>query len=133
MIHPEASHSTHRGIDASIRTINVSDGIRLAIRKAGLQWRPYVLRAYFDTQLLLSESKGKVAHDYRVFWMGHKGSMEARYTTNKGRFSLNFVDKMREVCQRCENFLTTMTVGGQRAGCGGNFEDNPGGIGVFRG
>jgi len=110
LIHPEASHSTHRGIDAFIRTINVSDGIRLAIRKAGLPWRPYVLRAYFDTQLLLSESKGKVAHDYRVFWMGHKGSMEARYTTNKGRLSANFVDDMREAYQRCEVFLTTLPV-----------------------
>ncbi|MDI1495108.1 MAG: hypothetical protein K8823_414 [Cenarchaeum symbiont of Oopsacas minuta] len=35
-------------------------------------WRPYVLRAYFDTQLI-AESKGTIAHDFRVFFMGHQG------------------------------------------------------------
>ena len=91
-----------------IRTINIGDGIRKAIRAAGFRWRPYVLRAYFDTQLLLAESKGKVAHDYRVFWMGHKGSMEARYTTNKGRLPKAMVDDMREAYGRCEPFLSTV-------------------------
>ncbi|MGI0131108.1 MAG: site-specific integrase [Thermoplasmata archaeon] len=89
-----------------IRTVNIGDGIRSAIRRAGFDWRPYVLRAYFDTQLLLAESKGLVAHDYRVFWMGHKGSMEARYTTNKGRLPPNLVDDMREAYRRCEPTLT---------------------------
>jgi hypothetical protein len=106
IIHPEAAQGTRRGANAFIRTTKVSDGMRVAIRRAGFPWRPYVLRAYFDTQLLLSESKGKVAHDYRVFWMGHKGSMEARYTTNKGRLPQSLVDDMREAYQRCEKFLT---------------------------
>ena len=43
-----------------------------------------MLRPYFDAQLLIAESKGKMARDFRVFFMGHKGTMEARYTTNKG-------------------------------------------------
>jgi hypothetical protein len=106
IIQPEAARSTRRGANAFIRTTKVSDGMRVAIRRAGFPWRPYVLRCYFDTQLLLSESKGKVAHDYRVFWMGHKGSMEARYTTNKGRLPQSIVDDMREAYQRCEKFLT---------------------------
>ena len=96
-----------------IRTISVGNGIRRAIRSAGYRWRPYVLRAYFDTQLLLAESKGKVAHDYRVFWMGHKGSMEARYTVNKGRLSPDMVCDMRDAYARCEPFLSTIS-GGQR-------------------
>jgi len=108
IIHADAGHSTLRGGNMFLRTINVSDGIRLALRKAGFPWRPYVLRAYFDTQLLLAESKGKVAHDYRVFWMGHKGSMEARYTTNKGRLPQNLIDDMREAYHRCEPFLSTV-------------------------
>lgn len=77
----------------------------------GLGWvqiRPSFLRAQFDTQLLLAESKGKVAHDYRVFSMGHKGSMEARYTTNKGRLAKAMVDDMREAYGRCEPFLATV-------------------------
>ncbi|MCL4324229.1 MAG: site-specific integrase [Candidatus Thermoplasmatota archaeon] len=96
-----------------IRTISVGNGIRRAIRSAGYRWRPYVLRAYFDTQLLLAESKGKVAHDYRVFWMGHKGSMEARYTVNKGRLPPDLISDMRDAYARCEPFLSTIS-GGQR-------------------
>ena len=95
------------GMKPFIRTISVGDGVRDAIRSAGFRWRPYVLRAYFDTQLLLAESKGKVAHDYRVFWMGHKGSMEARYTTHKGRLPDTIITDMREAFRRCEPFLTT--------------------------
>lgn len=106
LVHPKGVGAT--GPKPFIRTINIGDGVRKSIRTAGFPWRPYVLRAYFDTQLLLAESKGKVAHDYRVFWMGHKGSMEARYTTNKGRLPQSLVDDMREAYRRCEPFLSTI-------------------------
>ena len=66
-----------------IRTINISDIIRGPIRGAGFQWRPYVLRGFFDTNLLMAESKTGLPRDYRVFWMGHSGTMEAKYTTDK--------------------------------------------------
>src|SRR4030067_1322478 len=66
-----------------IRAPNVGDAIRESMRRAGFKWRPYVLRSYFDTQLMLAESKGLVLRDYRQFWMGHKGDIENRYTTNK--------------------------------------------------
>ncbi len=68
-------------------------------------WRPYILRAYFDTQLLIAESKGRIAHDFRVFFMGHKGSMEARYTTNKGVLPEMLAAEMRESFARSEEFL----------------------------
>ena len=90
-----------------ISSINVSDSVRKPIRAAGFSWRPYVLRAYFDTQLLLAESKGKLAHDYRVFWMGHTGSMEARYTTNKNRLPVDMIEDMRAAYKRCSRFLET--------------------------
>jgi len=69
------------------------------------QWRPYVLRAYFDTQLLIAESRGKIAHDFRVFFMGHKGNMEARYTTNKGVLPNALVKEMRNAFKRSQEFL----------------------------
>ena len=69
------------------------------------QWRPYVLRAYFDTQLLTAESKGKIAHDFRVFFMGHKGSIEAKYTTNKGVLPETLIGEMREAFKRSEQLL----------------------------
>ncbi len=105
LIHPKGAGGFHD--KAFVTTINIGDGIRKAIRGAGFPWRPYVLRAYFDTQLLLAESKGKLAHDYRVFWMGHKGSMEARYTTHKGRLPKELLDNMQGAYSRCEPFLST--------------------------
>jgi integrase len=91
-----------------IRTLNVGDAVRTAIRGAGYPWRPYVLRHYFDTQLLTAESQGKVAHDFRVYWMGHVGSIDARYTTNKRRLPTNLIEEMRTAYQRCEPFLSTV-------------------------
>jgi len=85
-----------------IRTANIGDAIREAIRKAGFKWRPYVLRAYFDTQLMLAESKGLVLRDYRQFWMGHKGDIEARYTTNKQRLPEDVVEELREAYRKAQ-------------------------------
>ena len=69
------------------------------------KWRPYVLRAFFDTQLLISESRGKIAHDFRVFFMGHKGSIEAKYTTNKSILPKTLMDEMRESFRKSQEFL----------------------------
>lgn len=78
-----------------IRTTNISDMIRDAIRAAGFSWRPYVLRRYFDTRLMIAESDGLLIRDYRTFWMGHRGDIEHTYTVNKG-LSKDVVEKMRE-------------------------------------
>jgi hypothetical protein len=93
-----------------IRTVNIGDMMRLAIRSAGLPWRPYVLRCYFDTQLMLAESKGLVLRDYRQFWMGHKGDIENRYTTNKHKLPEEVVEDMREAYKRSQEFLQTTRV-----------------------
>jgi len=90
-----------------IRSTNIGDMIRAAIRKAGFKWRPYVLRAYFDTQLMLAESKGLVLRDYRQFWMGHKGDIENRYTTNNCRLPENVIEDMREAYKRSHEYLQT--------------------------
>jgi F0F1-type ATP synthase delta subunit len=39
--------------------------------------------------------------------MGHKGDMEARYTTNKGRLSDEMLEDMRRAFQQSEQFLST--------------------------
>jgi hypothetical protein len=88
-----------------IRTPNVSEGIRSAIRGAGLPWRPYVLRSYFDTQLLLAESKGKVSHAYRQFWMGYVGDIESKYTTNKVNLPDTLIEDMRDCFKKSQVFL----------------------------
>jgi hypothetical protein len=94
-----------------IRTSNIGDAIRNSIRKAGFLWRPYVLRSYFDTQLMLAESKGLVLRDYRQFWMGHKGDIESRYTTNKHRLPESVIEDMREAFRKSQEFLQTTETG----------------------
>lgn len=89
-----------------ITTKTVTKEIRDAMRPR-FKWRPYVLRAYFDTQLLVAENHGKVSHAYRQFFMGHQGDMEARYTTNKGRLPKNLVEDMRKSFRDCEEYLST--------------------------
>ena len=86
VVAPDYIYRTSRGRNSAkpfLPTPQISRTVRQVFRPR-FEWRPYVLRAYFDTQLLIAESKGKIAHDFRVFFMGHKGSMESRYTTNKG-------------------------------------------------
>ncbi|MGI0016555.1 MAG: site-specific integrase, partial [Nitrososphaera sp.] len=63
-----------------IKTGNISDSMRTTIRKAGFDWRPYIMRTYFDTRMMMAEADGLIIRDWRVFWMGHKGDMEHRYT-----------------------------------------------------
>ncbi|NDB90171.1 MAG: site-specific integrase [Thaumarchaeota archaeon] len=87
-----------------VETITIRKDIQNAMRPR-FTWRPYVLRAFFDTQLLIAESRGKIAHDFRVFFMGHKGSMEAKYTTNKGILPDLLVSEMRDAFGRSEEFL----------------------------
>jgi hypothetical protein len=94
-------------VKAFIRTANIGDAIRACIRKTGFRWRPYVLRSYFDTQMMLAESKGLVLRDYRQFWMGHKGDIENRYTTNKHKLSDDVIDDMREAYRRSQEYLQT--------------------------
>jgi hypothetical protein len=90
-----------------IRSTNVGDVIRDGIRKAGFPWRPHVLRSYFDTEIMLAESKGLVLRDYRQFWMGHKGDIEHRYTLNKGRLPGEVVEDLREAYRRSQEYLQT--------------------------
>jgi hypothetical protein len=107
VIGPFQKYARYRGVNGGKRfaeTQTILKEIRKAMRPRFL-WRPYVLRAYFDTQLLIAESRGKIAHDFRVFFMGHKGSIEAKYTTNKGILPKLLVDEMKEAFKRSEEFL----------------------------
>ena len=58
-------------------------------------------------ELLIGESRGKIAHDFRVFFMGRKGSIEAVYTTNKGILPESLVTEMREAFRRSKELLDT--------------------------
>jgi hypothetical protein len=107
LIAPSSEWITYRGTNTGKRfvgTKTILEEIRECMRPR-FRWRPYVLRAYFDTQLLIAESRGKIAHDFRVFFMGHKGSMESRYTTNKGILPDALITEMKNAFLRSEEFL----------------------------
>lgn len=95
-----------------IRTTNIGDAARLALRTAGFSWRPYVLRSYFDTQLMLAESKGLIIRDYRAFFMGHKGDIEHTYTLNKRRLPPAVVEQMRESYAKALKYIQTVETSG---------------------
>ena len=90
-----------------LRTNLVTRDIKEAILKAGFSWRPYVLRAYCDTGMIIAESKGLISHPYLQFLMGHKGDIEARYSTNKGRLPPSMIEEMRDTYKKCEPLLST--------------------------
>lgn len=107
VIHPNFNNNTNtRRISqkAFLPTQRISEKIRCVFRPE-FTWRPYVLRAYFDTQLLIAESRGKMAHDFRVFFMGHRGTIESRYTTNKKVLPVMLLNEMSEAYVRSEEYL----------------------------
>ena len=107
VIAPDHKYKTDRGSNGNktfLPTQRISKEIRRVFRPR-FQWRPYILRAYFDTELLVAESKGRMVHDFRVFFMGHKGSMESKYTTNKGMLPEVLLQEMRDAFTRSEKFL----------------------------
>jgi integrase len=90
-----------------VRTLKIGNLIRETIRKAGFNLRPYVLRAYFDTRLMMAQDERLIIRDYRTFWMGHKGDIEHTYTTNKDQLGKDVVEKMREAYKRAMKLVET--------------------------
>jgi hypothetical protein len=64
------------------------------------RYRPYVLRSYFSTRLLVAVSDGVLDNNYRGYWMGHKGQMSARYSSNKAMLPDDLIENMREAYNR---------------------------------
>lgn len=96
-----------RGKNQFLRTALVTREIRTAIRGIDLNMRPYVLRAYFATGLDIAESKGLISHPWRMFFMGHKGDIESRYSTNKGRLPPDMIEGMKSAYLKCLPLLAT--------------------------
>ena len=101
-----AGYRINTSDNAHITRKSVTKEIKEAMRPR-FEWRPYVLRAYFDTMLLIAESQGKITHAYRQFFMGHTGDIEARYTTNKGRLPESMIEDMREAYRRSQSYFQT--------------------------
>lgn len=107
VVAPDYTYKTNRGNNQNklfLPTRQICKGIRETFRPR-FQWRPYVLRAYYRTQLIIAEAQGKTSHSFACFWFGHKGDMSARYSTNKGILPEILVNEMRESFKRSEELL----------------------------
>ena len=82
----------------------MSEIVRGALREAGIEARPYVLRAYFATALDVAEARGIVSHSWRQFWMGHKGDIEAEYSTRKA-IPPDVIEQMRAAFAKFSKIL----------------------------
>jgi len=87
-----------------IRAISVFRDIKGAMRPT-YSYRPYVLRGFFSTRLLLAVSDGLLDNNYRIYWMGHKGSMAARYSSNKAELPDDLIESMRSAYSRSRRYL----------------------------
>ncbi|MDA4115816.1 MAG: site-specific integrase [Thaumarchaeota archaeon] len=91
-----------------ISTRKISNLIRYPMRKAGIKARPYVLRNYFDNRLLVAESEHHILRDFGVFFMGHKGDIEHRYTLNRSKLPADLIEKMRDSYRKSQKYLMTV-------------------------
>ncbi len=73
---------------------NVGDAIRRAMQTANVQGRPYVWRSYYAHHCQLAESQGFL-ESWRKFFMGHRGSIQATYSTRKKGLPANSIELMR--------------------------------------
>ena len=89
-----------------LTTAGISSIIRKAIKRAGFSWRPYIFRHFADTWMLRAESAGLIVRDYRVFFMGHKGDIEHRYTLNKHTLPDDLIMDLRSSYERASVLLT---------------------------
>jgi hypothetical protein len=89
-----------------VHTQHVRALLKSAIVAAGFKWRPYVLRRYFDTNMLLHAQR-LIKRDYTVFMMGHKGDIEHIYTLHKGLPEETLEEMRREYAEASARHLET--------------------------
>jgi hypothetical protein len=72
----------------------------------GVSWRPYVLRSYCSTRLLLAEGQGRISRDLREAILGHDGGIASRYNVGK-RWGEELLKEARREYANAAEFLET--------------------------
>lgn len=90
-----------------LRSNQISGIIKQAIRAAGYDWRPYVFKAFFAENLTSAERKRTIIEEDRVWWMGHKGSIETVYTKNNKRLNPGKLIELREGYKKASDLYLT--------------------------
>ena len=100
-----ARNTRTKGAGSFVTTKSVVYDLRKALRSVcpeGVRWRPYVLRSYCSTQLLI----GRMDHDTREAILGHDLGVSGRYNLRK-RLADHVVEAMRSEYERAMGALLT--------------------------
>ena len=81
-------------------------GVLKATVPKGVTWRPYVLRSYCSTRLLLAEGQGRISRDLRESILGHDGGIASRYNVGK-RWGEELLAEARREYANASEFLET--------------------------
>ena len=83
----------------------IHDALRRSVPE-GVTWRPYVLRAYCSTRLLMAEGAGRITRDLREALLGHDLGNSGRYTLGKV-WGEDMLRDARAAYKRAEPYLST--------------------------
>ena len=72
----------------------------------GVRWRPYVLRCYCSTRLMMAEGAGKITRDLREAILGHDTGVSGRYNVGK-TWGPDLLKEARMAYKRAEPYLLT--------------------------
>jgi len=97
---PPGEFVSEKAIAADLR-----DAIR-KVRPGGQVFRPYTLRAFCSTQLLLAEAHGKIVRDAREFFLGHDLGAAGRYHLGK-KLHPDVIEELRDMYERASEYLST--------------------------
>jgi hypothetical protein len=113
---PKAPHAQERKAEDGVAFIaekGLGNELRRVLRRAqpdGVRWRPYVLRSFASSQLMLAGNAGLITRDTREFLLGHSADIERRYNLGKGRVRSDIEDEIAEMYVRAaDKFLRILT------------------------
>lgn len=104
IILPDANMSRKDIANKFLPTSLLTRRIKAVIIRSGYNYRPYIFRAYFGTNLDSAEAHGLISHAQRQFIMGHKGDIEETYTKRGSELK---IDELRENYSKCLKYLET--------------------------
>ena len=90
-----------------LRSNQIGGIIKKAIVAAGYEWRPYVFKSFFAENMTSAERKRTIIEEDRVWWMGHKGSIETVYTKNNKHLNPGKLTELREAYKQASDLYLT--------------------------
>jgi hypothetical protein len=97
------------GKGRTLTTKSMYQIVKKPFKRAGLTWRPYILRRYTDVRLGQAAAKPEMGlpESWVTFWMGHHGDIESIYR-HKRTLSDSQLEQMREAYARGSEMLQTI-------------------------